>query len=192
VVHRTVNSACPVCTELSGGTPGSLRERPTTRHSRAIASDYPVCTRQSINCRIQWSTATDQNGRRTIWCAPDYLVGHRAVCAERPTTRCSWAVTPDYPVCTEQFSNGRIQLSTATDPNGRRTWQGTEQLTVHVRWVPDCPVRSLIESCCFLSNSYNCGGGYKYPPTGHFNVWEPKQHTKAYYRHFQVLIRPIF
>jgi hypothetical protein len=33
-------------------------------------------------------------------------------------------------------------------------------------------------------------GGYKYPPTGHFKVWEPKQHTKAYCSHFQVLKHP--
>jgi hypothetical protein len=31
---------------------------------------------------------------------------------------------------------------------------------------------------------------YKYHPTSHFKVWEPKQHTKAYSRHFQVLIHP--
>jgi hypothetical protein len=27
-------------------------------------------------------------------------------------------------------------------------------------------------------------------PTGHLKVWEPKKHTKAYSRHFQVLIHP--
>jgi hypothetical protein len=28
------------------------------------------------------------------------------------------------------------------------------------------------------------------PPTGHLKVWEPKQHTNTYYRHFQVIIHP--
>jgi hypothetical protein len=33
-------------------------------------------------------------------------------------------------------------------------------------------------------------GAINTPPTDHFQVWEPKQHTKAYCRHFQVLKHP--
>jgi hypothetical protein len=33
-------------------------------------------------------------------------------------------------------------------------------------------------------------GAINTSPTGHFLVWEPKQHTKAYCRHFQVLKHP--
>jgi hypothetical protein len=29
-------------------------------------------------------------------------------------------------------------------------------------------------------NGYKMVGGYKYHPTGHFKVMEPKQHSKSY------------
>src|SRR5688572_24569575 len=59
VVHRTVNSTCPVCTELSGGTPDSLR-----RGARKQAPSG-CSTRQSSNGRIQRSTAANPNSRLT-------------------------------------------------------------------------------------------------------------------------------
>ena len=37
------------------------------------------------------------------------------------------------------------------------------------------------------SNDYNLVGGYKYHPTDHLNVWEPKQHSKSYSWHIQAL-----
>jgi hypothetical protein len=53
--------------------------------------------------------------------------------------------------------------------------------------LSDAPIdRKLL----LLSNNYNSGGGYKYPALDHFKVWVPKQHTKVYCRHFQVLKHP--
>jgi hypothetical protein len=67
----------------------------------------------------------------------------------------------------------------------RRTGQGTMRCLVPHRTVW-CDRRKQQLS----SNDYFCVGGYKYTPTGHFLVWEPKRHTKAYNRHSQVLLHP--
>jgi hypothetical protein len=67
-------------------------------------------------------------------------------------------VAPDCPVPHEdKASNGRP----APSPNGRMTWWHTGH----------CPAA--------FSNGYNLVGGYKYHPTDHFNVGEPKQHSKS-------------
>jgi hypothetical protein len=39
--------------------------------------------------------------------------------------------------------------------------------------VPDCPVCPSTGSCCFFPTTIIVEGGFKYPPTGHFKVWEP-------------------
>jgi hypothetical protein len=51
-------SDCPV------GHPDSLH-RGARRQARAVAPNCSVCTGQSGNGRIQWSTAADSNGRLT-------------------------------------------------------------------------------------------------------------------------------
>jgi hypothetical protein len=77
-----MNSNYLVCIELSVGTPESLCREAHSRRSRAAASDYPVCTRQSGNSQIQRSTATDPNGSLT-W--PGHQIMNSA-CPVRPTT----------------------------------------------------------------------------------------------------------
>jgi hypothetical protein len=67
----------------------------------------------------------------------------------------------------------------------RRTGQATVRCPVH-HWT----VRCAAEKQQSFSNGYICVGGYKYTPTGHFQVWEPKRHTKAYSRHSKVLLHP--
>jgi hypothetical protein len=67
----------------------------------------------------------------------------------------------------------------------RRTGQGTVRCPVRHRTV-----RSDRRKQQLSSNGYNCVGGYKYTPTGHFQVWVAKRHTKAYSTHSQVLLHP--
>jgi hypothetical protein len=87
-------------------------------------------------------------------------VGHRAVCAERPATRRSRVVAPDCPVWTGQSGNGRIQRSTATDPN---SWlMGPEHRTTNSA----CLVRSSTESCCFCPTTIIVRGGHNRPFQG--------------------------
>jgi hypothetical protein len=101
--------------------------------------------------------------QQPVWCAPDCPVGHRAVCAEWPTDWRPRAATPDCPVCTGQFGNGRIQQSTVANPNGRLTWP--RHRTVNNA----CPVCTGLSGApvdrklLLLSNGYNCGG-LKIPP----------------------------
>jgi hypothetical protein len=93
----------------------------------------------------------------TFRCATDYPVGHRAVYTERAATRRSWAVAPD---C---LGNVWIQLSIAIDNNDRLMWLGHQIVN------NGCPVCTGLSGApndrrsIFLSNGYNCGGGYKYP-----------------------------
>jgi hypothetical protein len=53
---------------------------------------------------------------------------------------------------------------------------------------PDC--RCAIESSNFSPMASFVLGAINTPQTGHFKEWEPKQHNKAYSRHFQELIHP--
>jgi hypothetical protein len=59
--HWTVTY--PVCTRLSGGTPGSLRREAHNGRSRIVAPDRQVCNESLGNGRIQRSTASDPNDR---------------------------------------------------------------------------------------------------------------------------------
>jgi hypothetical protein len=53
---------------------------------------------------------------------------------------------------------------------------------------PNCPVcrgeHNFSPTTSFVLGAINT------PPTGHFHVWEPKRHNKAYSRHSQVLLHP--
>jgi hypothetical protein len=88
------------------------------------------------------------------------------VCAEGTVDRRHRAVAPD------SLGNSRIQRSTATDPNGRLTWQSTGLSSVGSVLVD----RKLLISVQRLEMGF---GPINTTPTGHFKVWEPKQHTKA-------------
>jgi hypothetical protein len=47
-----------------------------------------------------------------------------------------------------------------------------------------------VESSSFPQMATFVLGAINTPPTGHFQVWEPKQHTKAHSAHFQELKHP--
>jgi hypothetical protein len=96
---------------------------------------------------------------------------HRTVQCEHRTIRCEKVCAPTV-TCSDR-------------PTARRTGQGTVRCPVHHRTI-QCDRRKQQLS----SNGYNCVGGYKYTPTDHFHVWDPKRHTKAYSRHSQVLLHP--
>jgi hypothetical protein len=67
----------------------------------------------------------------------------------------------------------------------RHTGQATVRCPVHHRTV-----RCAAENCSFSPSATIVLGAINTPPTGHSQVWEPKQHTKAYSRHSQVLLHP--
>jgi hypothetical protein len=118
-------------------------------------------------CTGQWTVH--------VRCAPNYPVGHQAVCTKKPTTRRSWAVAPYYPVCTRQSSNSQLLQTPTVGWRGRAP--DNEQCMSDVHRTVRCARRQ--KAAAFCPTAIIVGGGYKYPPTSHFKVWEPKQHTKA-------------
>jgi hypothetical protein len=67
----------------------------------------------------------------------------------------------------------------------RRTGQGTVRCPVHTGLSG-----VTVESSSFPPTAIFVLGAINTHPTGHFQVWEPKRHTKAYSRHSQVLLHP--
>jgi hypothetical protein len=78
--------------------------------------------------------------------------------------------TPDCPVPHEdRASNGRP----APSPNGRMTWWCTGHCPVAHRTVRCAHRQQTSPTATIWLVSINT------TPTGHFNVWEPKQHSKS-------------
>jgi hypothetical protein len=94
---------------------------------------------------------------------PDCLVAHQ-------TVRCGKPTAPTI-TCSDRATT-------------RRTGQATVRCLVHHRTV-----RCDTESSSFSPTATFVLGAINTPPTSHFQVWEPKRHTKAYSRHSQVLNR---
>jgi hypothetical protein len=96
---------------------------------------------------------------------------HRTVRCEVRTVRCGKPAAP--------------MVTCSNRVTARRTRQATMLCPVHHRTV-----RCAAESSSFSPTALFVLGAINTPPTGHFQVWEPKRHTKAYSRHSQVLLHP--
>jgi hypothetical protein len=126
----------------------------------------------------------------------------RTVCAW--STGLSGAHTPDCPMHQGTATQQLVPGGTRREDHRTVRWhtglfgveslrrQRSPALTGGLTWqllgTPDYPVCRREQQ--LFSNGYNCVGGYKYTPTNHSQVWEPKQHTKTYCRHSQVLLHP--
>jgi hypothetical protein len=152
------------------------KETPQKKTLKKDPRKVQVCCMRTV---CTWSTGL--SGAHT----PDYLVhqgtaaqrlvpggtrreDHRTVRCEDQTVRCGKPVVPTV-TCSDRAT-------------ARHTGQATARCPVHHRTV-----RCAAESSSFSSTALFVLGAINTPPTGHFQVWEPKQHTKAYCRHFQVL-----
>lgn len=96
---------------------------------------------------------------------------HRTVRCEDQTVRCGKPAAPTV-TCSDRAT-------------ARRTGHATVRCPVHHRTV-----RCAAESSSFSPTVLFVLGTINTPPTGHFQVWESKRHTKAYIRHSQVLLHP--
>jgi hypothetical protein len=96
---------------------------------------------------------------------------HRTVRCEDQTVWCGKPAAPTV-TCSDRAT-------------ARRTGQATVRCPVHHRIV-----RYAAESISFSPTALFVLGALNTPPTGHFQVWEPKRHTKAYSSHSQVLLHP--
>jgi hypothetical protein len=88
-----------------------------------------------------------------VRCAPDCPVGH-------PDTLCREA--HDVWCALDSLGDGRIQWSTAMDPNGRLTWQALD--------TEQCPVRYARrqKAAAFCPTARNGIAAYKYHPNRPF------------------------
>jgi hypothetical protein len=154
--------------------------------------------RQGLSASAWWRT-----GQCTVpvRCAPDCPVGQPDGLRREATGRRSRAVAPDCPVCTglSGVPTGRRQRSNPTvGSNGRLLqtptvgWhRHTGHLLFSVRWctglsgAPDD--RKLLPSVQRLVEGVEA---INTTPTGHSQVWEPKQHSNTHSAYFQVLKHP--
>jgi hypothetical protein len=126
---------------------------------------------------------------RTVRCTS----GATAICAQRLTLQSEqwnsdvradgqrgtglFGVAPDCPVPHEdKASNGRP----APSPNGKMTWRRTG----HCPWrTGHCPVAHRTVRCALRQQTSSTASFWMVAinttPTGHFKVWEPKQHPKS-------------
>jgi hypothetical protein len=101
---------------------------------------------------------------------------HRTVRCEDRTVRCGKPAAPTV-TCSDRAM-------------ARRTGQATMRYPVHHQTVRCTTGLSGVpqRSSSFSPTALFVLGAINTPPTGHFQVWEPKRHTKAYSRHSQVLL----
>ena len=119
---------------------------------------------------------------RTVRCPHAGLSG--APGNSSPTASSRWHSEKDHR--TVRCKKPAAPTVTCSDrATARRTGHATVRCPVHHRTV-----RCAAESSSFSPTALFVLGAINTPPTGHFQVWEPKKHTKAYCRHSQVLLHP--
>jgi hypothetical protein len=133
---------------------------------------------------------------RTVWWhtrlssthTPDCLL-HHGTAAQRLVPGGTWREDHQTVRCEDQTvrcGKPAPPMVTCSDrAMARRTGHATVRYPVHHRTV-----RCAAESSRFSPTALFVLGAINTPPTGHFQVWEPKRHMKAYSRHSQVLLHP--
>jgi hypothetical protein len=161
-------------TGLSGVPPDSVRftreDRLKTLHLRVFQAhlrynslDCPVCHR-TVRCT---SGATATYVQRSTLQSEQYKSDVRA--DGQSGTGLS-GVAPDCPVPhKDKASNGRP----APSPNRRMTWRHTGHCPVAHRTVRCAHRQQTSLTATFWMVAINT------TPTGHFKVWEPRQHSKS-------------
>lgn len=116
---------------------------------------------------------------QTIWQRPDPMVDCR-----RPQRSADVARAPDCLVCTGQSRQRSDPTVDCYRPQRSVYVAGTRQCSVCTRLSSVSIDRKLLLS---VQRLYGGLGPINTTPTGHFKVWKPKQHIKAYSRHIQAL-----
>jgi hypothetical protein len=173
---------------LSGVPPNSVRCTRTvqlqTRHPRVSAGalrynspDCPVCHR-TVRCTSR-AAALWRNGRQQkCWSEEQCANNTRRVRGAPDSEQYMPGAAPDCPVPHEdKASNSRL----APNPNGRLTWRHTGQCPVAHRTVRCAHHQQPSPMATIWLVAINT------TPTGHFKVWEPKQHSKSYSWHIEAL-----
>jgi hypothetical protein len=164
LAHRTVRCATGQCPVHQGESAQTPQLRVSQSQLRYNSPDCPVC-------------------HRTVWCATGLSgapAGQRLPMLNGRLCKVNSAIqmseqmvrgAPDCPVPREdKASNGRP----APSPNDRMTWRRTGH----------CPVAHRTVRCAYRQQPSPTATiwlvAINTTPTGHFKVWEPKQHSKSY------------
>jgi hypothetical protein len=168
LAHQTVWCATGQCPVHQGEWAQTPQLRVSQAQLRYNSRDCPVrhrtirCTSGATTIYVQRSTLTDEQ------------------CSTVPRQKSKQQVrgAPDCPVPHEdKASNGRP----APSPNDKMTWRCTGH----------CPVVHRTVRCAHRQQPFPTATIWlvviNTTPTGHFRVWEPKQHSKSYSWHIQAL-----
>jgi hypothetical protein len=163
--HRTRYSSCPVRHRTSRRAQQSelQRSKPQRLGDVAVAPDMSGGHR-TVRCT---SAATAICAQRSTLQSEQYY-GRSQSSSQRGTGLSD--ATPDCPVPQEDKAfNGRP----APSPNGRMTWRRTGHCLVAHQTVRCALRQHTSPTARFWLVAINT------TPTGHFKVWEPKQHSKS-------------
>jgi hypothetical protein len=163
LAHRTVRCATGQCLVHQGASSRTLHLRVSQAQLRYNSSDSvrctPECPRASGATTICAQRSTLQSEQ---WNSDVRADGQRGTGLS--------GVAPDYPLPHEdKASNGRP----APSPNGKMTWRHTGHCPVAHRTVRCAHRQQLSPTATIWLVAINT------TPTGHFNVREPKQHSKS-------------
>jgi hypothetical protein len=126
---------------------------------------------------------------RTVWWHTGLSGAHTPDCLVHQGTAAQWLV----PGGTRREDHRTVRCGKPASPTVTCFEWATARRTRHA--TVRCPVHHLTIWCAAESNNFSPTalfvlGAINIPPTGHFQVLEPKRHTKAYSRHSQVLLHP--
>jgi hypothetical protein len=144
---------------------GESTPTPQLRVSKALlrynSPDCPVCHR-TVRCT---------SGATTIYAQRSSLTYEQCSTVPRQKSEHQVRGAPDCPVPHEdKASNGRP----APSPNDKMTWRCTRHCPVAHRTVRCAHRQQPSPTAIIWLVAINT------TPTGHFKVWEPKQHSKSY------------
>jgi hypothetical protein len=160
------------CTGLSGVPPDSVW---CTREDRSQTLQLRV-----FQAQLRYNSSDCPVGHRTVRCAS----GATVICAQRSTLTVNSAeqytrqkseqLVRGAPDCPVPHKDKPLNGPPAPSPNDKVTWRHTGHCPVAHRTVRCAHRKQPSPTATIWLVAINT------TPTGHFKVWEPKQHSKSY------------
>jgi hypothetical protein len=161
LAHRTVRCATGQCPVHLGESTPTPQLRVSQAQLRYNSPDCPVCHR-IVRCT---------SGATTIYAQRSTLTDEQCNTVPRQKSEQQVRGAPDCPVPHEdKASNGRP----APSPNDKMMWRRTRHCPVAHRTVRCAHRQQPSPTATIWLVAINT------TPTSHFEVWEPKQHSKSY------------
>jgi hypothetical protein len=170
---------------LGKATPQKKTLRRSKKSPSVLPADYLCVEHQTVwwhiglsgahmpDCSVHQGTSAQRLVPGGTW-----REDHQTIRCEHQTVRCGKPAAPTV-TCSDRATARRTEHATVRCPVHHRTVRCTTGLSGVSQ-----------KTAAFLQRLFWSWGLYILHPTSHLKVWEPKQHTKAYCRHFQVLKHP--